>query len=96
MFKLFVLLMFSLFVNDFTQSENKIIDYTENDVYYYEIVKIDGNDVYGKALNNISDDNAGIYLTLDMLDFKVHERNVIAVIFNEYEDEFKSIELIKK
>lgn len=59
--------------------------------YKYKITKIDGNDVYGTALNYKSKDNSGIFLYKNDLKFNVAVGDSIEVVYGEYGDEFKSI-----
>lgn len=64
--------------------------------YKYEVTKIDGNDVYGKPLNHVSKENDGIFLCKKMLGFKVKVGDTIAVKYNKYGDDFKSIKKVNK
>ena len=61
------------------------------ETYEYKITSIKGNEISGVPVNKQSNDNQGIFLYTDELDFTAHVGDKIAVVWGEYEDEFKSI-----
>lgn len=70
------------------ESENNV---NNGQSYEYEITSINGDEIRGIPLNKISNDNKGITLYTDELDFNAHVGDKVAVVWGEYEDEFKSI-----
>lgn len=72
-----------------TTSDNNVGNGQE---YAYEITEINGDEINGVPLNKASDGNRGIFLLADEVDFEVKVGDKIAVVWGEYEDEFKSIE----
>lgn len=63
----------------------------DNQEYTYEITSINDNEINGKALDKMSSDNKGIFLYQNEVSFDVQPGDKIAVVWGEYEDEFKSI-----
>ncbi|WP_144509940.1 hypothetical protein [Bacillus sp. FJAT-22090] len=63
--------------------------------YEYEITSIEDNEIHGIALNRVSEDNQGIFLYKDELEFNVNVGDKIGVVWGEYEDEFERIELVE-
>lgn len=59
--------------------------------YAYSISHIDGENVYGIALNKKSSSNGGIFLYQDEIPFPVDEGDKIIVVWGEEEDEFETI-----
>ncbi|QJI52316.1 hypothetical protein [Psychrobacillus phage Perkons] len=64
--------------------------------YEYQITVIEDNEIHGIPLNKMSDDNQGIFLYDNELDFNVNIGDKIVVIWGQYEDEFERIELIEQ
>jgi len=67
----------------------------DNQSYQYEITSIQGDEIYGKAINKISEDNHGIFLYQEEVSFNVNVGDKLGVIWGNEEDIFKSIERIK-
>ena len=61
--------------------------------YSYEITNINGDEIYGTAIDKISNDNRGIFLYADEVPFYVKPGDKIAVTWGEEEDQFAKIEL---
>lgn len=75
---LFVLLLTgSIFSSQDVSIQSNVGDSNE---YHYVITEINGNEVYGEAINNISNDNKGIFLYESELDFNVTVGDKISVV----------------
>lgn len=74
--------------------EKYINNVGNNESYTYKITSVSNNEVHGEATNNISLDNAGIFLYQSELDFNVQPGDTISVVWGQYEDEFKSIKIV--
>lgn len=59
--------------------------------YAYAISHVDGDKVYGVALNKKSHSNGGIFLYADEIPFVADEGDKIIVVWGEEEDEFEVI-----
>lgn len=70
------------------------VEVNESNGYEYEITEINENEVYGIALNNISEDNNGIVLYESDMDISVNVGDVISVEYGKYGDEIVNIYLV--
>lgn len=70
------------------------VEVNETNGYEYEITEINDNEVYGIAVNNVSEDNNGIVLYESDMDISVNVGDVISVEFGQYGDEIVSIDLV--
>lgn len=70
------------------------VEVNESNGYEYEITEININEVYGIAVNNVSDDNNGIVLYESDMDIDVSVGDVISVEYGQYGDEIVSIDLV--
>lgn len=75
--------------------DNQTSNVGDNQSYQYKITNIEGNEINGKPLDNISDDNKGVFLYKNELDFFVNEGDKISIVWGEEEDIFKSIEKVE-
>ena len=85
-------MMMFLSMNDNAMNE---VEVNESNGYEYEITEINNNEVYGIALNNISEDNNGIVLYESDMDISVNVGDVISVEFGEYGDEIISVDIVE-
>ena len=60
--------------------------------YAYEIVEINGEEMYGEPLNKKSKTNVGLTIFADEVGFDVKLGDKIVVIWTEYEDEFAFVD----
>ena len=67
----------------------------DNQSYQYVVTNIEGNEIYGKAINKISEDNHGIFLYKNEVNFNINVGDKLAIVWGKEEDIFKSIEKIK-
>lgn len=81
-------------------SDVKVATYGTNvgdgQTYNYVITSIEGNEIHGLPLNKKGTGNRGIFLLQEEVSFKVKVGDKIAIVWGDYEDEFKSIKKIKK
>jgi len=80
---------------ELTNQDKQTSNVGDNQSYQYVITSIEGNEIYGKAINKISEDNHGIFLYQEEVSFNVNVGNKLAIIWGKEEDIFKSIEKIK-
>jgi len=80
---------------ELTNQDKQTSNVGDNQSYQYVITSIQGDEIYGKAINKISDDNHGIFLYQEEVSFNVNVGNKLAIVWDKEEDIFKSIEKIK-
>ena len=80
---------------ELTNQDKQTSNVGDNQSYQYEITSIQGDEIYGKAINKISEDNHGIFLYQEEVSFNVNVGDKLGVIWGNEEDIFKSIERIK-
>lgn len=84
------LLTLNQFTKD-TQSTSSAAPVTQSSQHYtYEITSISNGEVNGVALDNVSEDNQGIYLLTTDIPFTVQQGDVITVTYDQ--DDIQSIE----
>lgn len=71
------------------------VEANETNGYEYEITEINDNEVYGIAINNVSEDNNGIVLYESDMNISVSVGDVISVEYGEYGDEIISVDLVE-
>ena len=80
---------------ELTNQDKQASNVRDDQSYHYVITSIQGDKIYGKAINKISEDNHGIFLYQEEVSFNVNVGNKLAIIWGKEEDIFKSIEKIK-
>jgi len=80
---------------ELTNQDKQTSNVEDNQSYQYVITSIEGDKIYGKAINKISEDNHGIFLYQEEVSFNVNVGDKLAIVWDKEEDIFKSIEKIK-
>ena len=65
---------------ELTNQDEQTSNVGDNQSYQYVVTNIQGDEIYGKAINKISEDNHGMFLYQEEVSFNVNVGDKLAIV----------------